>query len=233
MPNLLDRGVGAKLFRVYADNGLPEGFADRDAPLLAWLDRARHRYDITTDVALANGQGPTLGSHKAVILPSDVRWLPRALQLRLRSYVRDGGRVASFGVDSLRRQVSISPRARLIDPTPPATTDIFGARPRPLQGLDDPTRLVEADDKIGLFEGTTGAFGPFSRFQEADLAGERLASAITEQPQTGRPVIAVTRLGKGQVFRFPLPELPSHLSPRANDPQAVALLQRTWTLLSR
>jgi hypothetical protein len=233
MPNLLDRGVGAKLFRVYAGNGLPEGFGDRDAPLLAWLDRSHHRYDITTDVALANGQGPTLGSHKAVILPSDVRWLPRALQLRLRRYVRDGGRVASFGVDSLRRQVSISPRARLIEPTPPATTDIFGARLRPLQGLANPTRLVVADDKIGLFDGTTGAFGPFSRYQEADLPGQRLASAITEDPQTGRPVIAVTRLGKGQVFRFPVPELPSHLSPRSNDQQAVALLQRTWTLLSR
>jgi hypothetical protein len=233
MPNLLDRGVGAKLLRVYAGNGLPEGFADRDAPLLAWLDRSHHRYDITTDVALANGQGPKLGSHKAVILPSDVRWLPRALQLRLRRYVRDGGRVASFGVDSLRRQVSVSPRARLIDPSPPATTDIFGARLRPLQGLANPTRLVEADDKLGLFEGTTGAFGPFARFQEADLAGQRLASAIAEEPQTGRPVIAVNRLGKGEVFRFPVPELPSHLSPRANDPQAVALLQRTWTLLSR
>jgi hypothetical protein len=233
LPNLLDDGVGAKLFRVYAGDGLPEGFAERDAPLLAWLDRNHHRYDITTDFALAQNQGPRLDGHKAVILPSDVRWLPRALQLRLRRYVRGGGRVASFGVDSLRRQVSFSPRKRLTDPTPPATTDVFGARLRPLEGLANPTRLVEADDKIGLFEGSTGAFGPFARIQEADVPGERLATAIAEQPQTGRPVIAVTRLGKGLVFRFGVPELASHLSPHANDPQAVALLQRTWTLLSR
>jgi hypothetical protein len=231
LPNLLDDGVGAKLFRVYGGNGLPEGFADRDAPLLAWLDRNHHRYDITTDVALAQNDGPRLEGHAAVILPSDVRWLPRALQLRLRRYVRRGGRVASFGVDALRREVSISPRARLIDPTPAATTDLFGARLRPLQGLANQTRLVEADDKIGLFEGTTGAFGPFARLQETDLPAPPLSSAIAEAPQTGRPVIAVSRIGKGLVFRFGVPDLPRLLAQR--DPQVTALLQRTWTLLSR
>jgi hypothetical protein len=233
LPNLLDDGLGAKLLRVYSGDGLPQGFAERDAPLLAWLDRNHHRYDITTDVALAQNGGPKLGGHDAVILSSDVRWLPRALQLRLRRYVRDGGKLASFGVDSLRRQVSISPRKRLIDPTPPATTDLFGARLGKLQGLANATRLVEAGDKIGFFDGTTGAFGPFSTFQEADLVPAPLASAIAEDPQTGRPVIAVSRLGKGLVFRFPVPDMPAHLSPRANDPQTVALMQRTWTLLSR
>ena len=61
LPNVLDRGVGAKLFRIYAGDGLPAGFATRDAPLLAWLDRRGHRYDITTDVALAAGRGPKPG----------------------------------------------------------------------------------------------------------------------------------------------------------------------------
>jgi hypothetical protein len=232
LPNLLDEGLGVKLFRVYAGDGLPEGFAERDAPLLAWLDRNHHRYDITTDFALAGNVGPALRGHDAVIFPSDVRWLPRSLALGLRHYVRDGGKVASFGVDALRRQVAISPRKRLVAPTLPATTDIFGARLRPLTGLANGTRLVEAGDKLGLFEGTTGAFGPFARFQEADLVPAPLSSAIAENPQTGRPVIAVSRLGKGLVFRFPVPDLPSHLSARADDPQTVALLQRTWTLLS-
>ena len=45
-------------------------------------------------------------------------------------------------------------------------------------------------------------------------------------------VIAVTRLGKGLVFRFPLPELPAHLAAPADDPDTTALLERTWTLLS-
>jgi hypothetical protein len=233
LPNVLDHGVGAKLFRVYAD-GLPATFAQRDAPLLTWLDRNRHRYDITTDVALASGQGAGLEGHTGVILPSDVRWLPRALQQRLRRYVRDGGRLASFGVDSLRRQVSISRRGRLVDPTPAASTDLFGARLRPLQALATPTHLIVAadDSKLQPFAGTAGSFGPFQVVQEADSLGAKpVASAITEDPQTGRPVIAVTRLGKGLVFRFPLPELPAHLF-QANDPDTAALLQRTWTLLS-
>jgi flagellar hook assembly protein FlgD len=232
LPNVLDRGVGAKLFRVYAGEGLPADFAARDAPLLAWLDRRGHRYDITTDVALAAGRGPKLENHKGVILPSDTRWLPRALQQRLRRYVREGGRVASFGIDSLRRQVSLTRRGRMIDPTPGATTDIFGARLRPLQALPKSTNLVDAGDDIDFFAGTAGAFGPFQIVQEADLAGT-VASAVTEDPQTGRPVIAASRLGKGLVFRFGVPELPAHLSARANDPNTTALLDRTWTLLSR
>jgi hypothetical protein len=235
LPNLLDRGVGVKLNRVYTGDGLPTAFAQRDAPLLTWLDRNRHRYDITTDVALAQNQGPRLEGHKGVILPSDVRWLPRGLQQRLRSYVRDGGRLASFGVDSLRRQVSLSRRGRLVDPTPPASTDIFGARLRRLQALPTPTHLVVAVDDQSLqpFAGTSGSFGPFQVIQEADALGAKpVATAITEDPQTERPVIAATRLGKGLVFRFPLPELPAHLSARANDPDTAALLQRTWTLLS-
>jgi flagellar hook assembly protein FlgD len=234
LPNVLDRGVGVKLNRVYAD-GLPTDFATRDALLLTWLDRTHRRYDITTDVALAAGTGPRLEGHDGVILPSDVRWLPRSLQLRLRRYVRNGGHLASFGIDSLRRQVSLSKRGRLINPTPPASTDIFGARLRPLEALNPPTHLVVADDDENLqaFAGTAGSFGPYRVIQEADgLGAKPLASAITEDPQTGRPVIAITRLGKGLVFRFPLPELPAHLASPAEDPDTTALLERTWTLLS-
>lgn len=234
LPNLLDRGVGAKLFRVYAGDGLPADFATRDAPLLAWLDRRGHRYDITTDVALAAGRGPRLEDHRGVILTSDARWLPRSLQQRLRRYVRDGGKVASFGIDALRRQVSLTRRGRMVDPTPPATTDVFGVRLRPLTRLPKPTNLVTANDDIDFFAGTAGAFGPFSLVQETDLTeAEAEASAITEDPQTGRAVISAQRLGKGLVVRFGTPELPAHLGARANDPNTVALLDRTWTLLSR
>jgi flagellar hook assembly protein FlgD len=235
IPNLLDRGVGVKLDRVYAGDGLPQGFAERDAPLLSWLDHGHHRYDVTTDVALATGKGPPLEGHKGVILPSDVRWLPRGLQQRLRRFVRRGGTLASFGVDSLSRQVTLAGGGQqLVDPTPPATTDLFGARLRPLTTLPAPTNVVESDDGVQFFAGTTGAFGPFSVVQEADSLGagvDVVARAVTENPQTGRPVIAATRVGKGLVLRFPLPELPARLA--TPDPQVKGLLDRTWTLLSR
>ena len=123
----------------------------------------------------------------------------------------------------------------MVDPTPPATTDVFGVRLRPLTraGPSPPTSST-ANDDIDFFLGTPGAFGPFSLVQEAELTeAESEASAVTENPQTGRPVIAAQREGKGLVIRFGVPELPSHLGARANDPNTVALLDRTWTLLSR
>jgi hypothetical protein len=231
LPNLLDRGVGVKLDRVYAGDGLPAGFADREAPLLAWLDRNHHRYDITTDVALAMNRGPRLQDHKGVILPSDVRWLPRSLQQRLRRFVRDGGAVATFGIDSLRRQVTISPRRRLVGPTPAATTDLFGARLHPPEQLTAPSNVVVKNDEIHFFAGTDGSFGPFSSIQEADSLGAApLASAVTEDPPSSLPTLAANRLGKGLVLRFPLPELPAKAA--SGDPDSTALLNRTWTLLS-
>ena len=92
-------------------------------------------------MALAANRGPRLEDHRGVILTSDARWLPRALQQRLRRYVRGGGRVASFGVDSLRRQVSLTARGRMVAPTPPATTDVFGvaAAPPDAAGARPPT----------------------------------------------------------------------------------------------
>jgi N,N-dimethylformamidase beta subunit-like protein/flagellar hook capping protein FlgD len=232
LPNLLDRGVGVKLDRVYAGDGLPAGFGTREAPLLAWLDRNHHRYDITTDVALATNRGPRLQGHKGVILPSDVRWLPRSLQQRLRRFVRDGGAVASFGIDSLRRQVTISPRRRLVGPTPAATTDLFGARLHQPERLNPPTNVVLKSDEIDFFAGTSGSFGPFTSIQEADsLGAEPLASAVTEDPPSSLPTLAASRLGKGLVVRYPLPELPAKAA--SGDPETTALLNRTWTLLSR
>ena len=232
LPNLLERGVGVKLNRVYAGDGLPVDFAERDAPLLAWLDRHHHRYDITTDVALALSRGPRLEGHKGVILPSDVRWLPRSLQQRLRRFVRDGGSLATFGIDSLRRQVTMSPNGRLVAPTPPATTDLLGAKLHEPETLPAPSNVVVKNDEIQFFEGTAGAFGPFTSIQEADsLGGEPLASAVTEDPPSTLPTIAASRLGKGLVMRFPLPELPAKAA--GGDAQTTALLNRTWTLLSR
>ena len=175
LPNLLDRGLPVRLGRVLAGDGLPVGFAQRDAPLLAWLARSGRRFDVTTDVALAAGSGPKLADHKGVLLTSDTRWLPRGLQRRLRSFVRGGGTVASLGLDSLRRGVRVTPRGRLIDPTPPAPTDLFGARLGPLTRAPAPVTLTEATDRIELFAGTDGQFPGWDVLEP--LAGDRRPGA--------------------------------------------------------
>ena len=43
--------------RVYSDDGLPVGFAAQEAPLFDWLDRHKHVFDLTTDLALARDAG--------------------------------------------------------------------------------------------------------------------------------------------------------------------------------
>jgi hypothetical protein len=231
LPNLLDRGLAVRTARVLAGDGLPAGFAQRDAPLLAWLARTGRRFDVTTDVALAAGTGPKLGAHKGVLLPSDVRWLPSGLQQRLRRFVRDGGTVASLGLDSLRRQVRVTPRGRLVDPTPPAPTDLFGGRLSPLTRSPEPVTLTEASDRIELFAGTDGQFPGWHELEPLAGGGQgRLVSAAVTE--AGRAPITAVRLGKGLVLRYGLPELPTQLTRDETDP-TTALMARTWTLLSR
>jgi hypothetical protein len=231
LPNVLDRGLPARLGRVLAGDGLPAGFAERDAPLLAWLARTGRRFDVTTDVALAAGAGPRLDGHAGVILPSDTRWLPAGVQQRLRRFVRGGGTLLSLGVDSLRRSVRVSPRGRLLDPTPAAPTDLLGGRLGPLQRPPAPVALTEASDRIELFAGTNGEFPGWRVLEPLAAAGQGrlVASALTEGD---RASITAVRFGRGLVLRYGLPELAGRLTLNETDTQT-ALMARTWTLLSR
>ena len=97
--------------------GVPPAFAAETAPLLVFLDRARIRYDLTSDIALARSRDPRATDREGVMLAGSLRWVPRPLARRLRRYVEDGGRLASFGTESLRRGVRIGPR-RLIAADP-------------------------------------------------------------------------------------------------------------------
>lgn len=223
----LDRGVPARLDRVLVRE--TDSFVRREAPLLAELDRRGLRYDLTTDAALLARRGPQLKGHRGVLLPGDVRWLPPALGTRLRRFVESGGVVATAGIDSLRRGVEVG-RRRMVRPTAPAAADLFGARPRRVV-RGPATTLTNTVDDIGLFAlpTTAGTAGVFTGIEEREeLAGWRELSAAAETPD-GASVIAAARVGKGLVIRFGLPGIAGHL----DDPQFDALLQRTWTLLSR
>lgn len=233
LPNTLEAGGPVNWPRVIAgDHGLPATFADQTAPLLVLLDRARIRYDLTSDIALARSRDPRATDREGVVLAGPLRWVPRTLARRLRRYVEDGGRLASFGAESLRRGVRLGPN-RLTQPTQPTPTDPFGARldpvRRPRVGADGQTPLpltALADDAaLGLLTGSDGIVDAFGRLEESQARPEArggkvvaalgqdvteaeraAAEAKGEQPRTALPALTAARLGKGVVVRVGLTE---------------------------
>ena len=231
MPNMLDLGIGVRGARPFAGNGLPANFLHAEAPTLSWLDHTHRKYDITTDLALALGQGPKLEGHKGVLIPGDARWLTRRLGAQLRAFVRSGGTLVSLGTGSLERRVRISTSGRLYAPTPAAPTDLFGAQLRPLQHRK--VTLQAFRDTLQLFAGTNGTLGPFGSYEETGRVGREadLASnaVIAAGGPLGRTVVVAVDYGKGKVIRTGLPEFPDRLSGGGN---VSTVMERVWTLLS-
>ena len=227
LPDTLERGGPVRWPRpVAADDGLPEGFADDVAPLLVALDRAGIAYDVTTDIALARGEGPLLDGHEGVLLAGSLRWIPRPLALRLRRYVSAGGRLGAIGADSMRRGVTMTADT-LARPTQPVPRDPFGTRLRPMAPLGDGgdagvLEPLAEDPDLGLLEGSDGVLGGFDRGEPGrvpERAGIRLLAALGRPPAAEEtaedavapgdeplPVLAATRMGKGLVIRVGLPE---------------------------
>jgi hypothetical protein len=142
--------------------GSPARFAEESAPLLAFLDRTRVRYDVTTDLADGGDRRPEpdgprgrpAGRERALDPPAAGR---PAAPLRER-----GGRVAAFGdrVAAPRRHRRPN---RLERPTQPTATDAFGARLRPVRRLERPDAAHHArdDPALGLLEGVSDVVGGF------------------------------------------------------------------------
>jgi FlgD Ig-like domain len=219
LPNTLESGASAAYPRLLA-GGLPDGFSDQVAPLLAFLDGQRINYDITTDLTLSASRGGLTGEREGVLLAGPLRWVSTDLARRLRRYVTDGGRVASFGADTLRRGVAVA-RDRLLRPLPPTDSDPFGASFRPqrsLEGTPPPLQPVADDPDAGLLTGVEELRG-FSALEETEPS-ERVRAALAlvdqdaideaeaagEELPPAFPALALTQLGEGSVIRVGLPE---------------------------
>ena len=233
LPNTLADGGTVRWPRVFVgEEGLPAGFADEIAPLLVFLDRRRIRYDITSDIDLDLTRNPRASDREGVLFAGSERWVTRTLSRRLRKYVTDGGRVALFGGDSMRRGV----RLRVLDSedagtlqraTEPTATDPFGARFGKPRALSQPATLVqfEGGSELGLMEGALNLPG-FRKLEESvpvenplAAVGEPLSpeeeaesTSTGKAPRELRPALTAVKLGKGTVIRVGLPEWPQRLA---------------------
>jgi hypothetical protein len=220
--------------RVQPD-GLPADFRDTVAPLLRFLDKANVRYDLTSDLDLALSRSPRASDRPGVLLAGAERWIPRSYARRLRDYVADGGRLASIGVESRRRGVTVRANAagtagRFLRPTEASVTDPFGTRLEPVRRTDEPAPLtvIDGDPSYALLEGFDGTLSGFSVLEESEPPQEdrgRVLAALgvqnatdegstDELPPPLRPAVAATEIGKGVMIRVGLPEWSQRLGDR-------------------
>jgi hypothetical protein len=224
LPNTLTNNIPIPLSnRVFAD-GLPAGLPDIEG-LLAFLDRDKQPYDLTTDLALAENQGPALDHYKGVVLAGNELWLPHSLQSELRTYAQGGGNVLSMGIGSLLRTVTLRNGAAL-DPSAAASVDALGARPgRLVSHVTDP--ILVSTDKLNLFSSTSGAFQGYSEYQPFTVPG---AASSEAGLTTSESAIVGYHLGRGTVVEIGLVGFGSSL--RTNT-DAQALILRLWQVLKR
>jgi hypothetical protein len=228
-PDTLRSSHAVRLDRPFAEGGLPPHFRSEVAPLLRFLDRDRLAFDLTTDLALARGEGPALGNAPGVAFAGSAVWLPDQPQRRLREYVAGGGRVASFGVDAWSRGVELI-GDWLREPTRRLPQNVFGERTSLLRTSPAPLEVFE--DDLGLFEGLTRFVGDFTVFEPSrglPPDARRLSAAGRERDQ---PAFVAFELGDGIVLRTGTPQWARELNESRLSVEVPQVTKRIWRLLS-
>ncbi len=100
LPDTLAQGDAVSLNRPLVSG--PPASVGSDAALLRYLDSLHLRYQLTTDVALAEGHGPSLVDRWGVLFPGGEDFLPTGLRSTLDGFVKGGGRVAVLGTGIFR-----------------------------------------------------------------------------------------------------------------------------------
>ncbi len=231
LPDTLQRGVGVTLSRPLVD-GPPASLGD-DAELLNYLNSRHDSYQLTTDVALAEGTGPSLVDRWGVLfgdgedfIPTNS--LPTSLKSLLVGFVKGGGRVLALGAGTLQGTSLIS--GYPADPQAAAPviskTDIFGAQHGPLMSTRGDL-ITELADDLNLFGGTV-AFTGFSHYQPIEPpAGAPVSAAGIA---SGSPAIVAFRSGSGTVAEVGLPNFGASLKRHVDSQE---LLDNLWQLLAK
>jgi hypothetical protein len=226
-PNTLETDSSVAAARAFALGRLPAALRRETVPLLRFLDARGLRYELTTDLALARGSGPVLVGHRGVLFAGSELWLSEAFDRRLRAYVDAGGRVASFGTDAFRRTVQVS-AARLSDPSARQDANVFGEQTE--AAASEAAPLVVHRDTGGIFSGSDGFIGLFTRFEQrsAIVSGTEPITNAGRDPD--KPAFVAYRLGRGTVVRVGTPQWARAVG---EDSEVAAATEAIWNLLSR
>lgn len=235
MPNLLTargRDASVLLGRPLA-HGMPASVAGQEGALLRFLDDNLLRYELTTDAALASGEGPPLDGYRGTLFAGDSRWITPQLRRDLRRRVEEGGRVWSLGTDSLRRGVRLDD-GLLSRPSAAAATDALGARPRQPLVEAPPGETVALTTTLDgpIFAETGGYFSGYDRYEALASVLPAAEYTATAGPESDAEtvVIASWRLGDGFAVHTGLPQLAQLAAD--GDSAAAELIRSIWATLA-
>jgi hypothetical protein len=229
LPDTLRAGNSVSLARPLVD-GPPDGFG-ADGRLLAYLTAHHLSYQLTTDVALAEDQGPSLADRGGVIFPEGANFLPAALEPILRGFVRGGGRALVLGTNEFSgvSQISgfpASPRAAAPQLT---LTDLFGAGRGPITPTGGELISV-VTDPLNLFSNAS-SFSGFGQFQPIRAPADVKSGSVSAAGiGSGGPAIVGFHYGSGTVIEVGLPGFATSL---ANNSDSQQLLINAWQLLAQ
>jgi hypothetical protein len=230
VPDTLRGHSAASLNRPLVD-GPPAGFG-ADVTLLRYLSSHDLSYQLTTDVALAEGQGPSLADRGGVVFAEGEDFLPAGLELTLRGFARAGGRVLVLGVRALSATSHIAgfPAApRALAPRSMAT-DPFGARRGQLTPTGGELISSVSSDAFGLFH-DAGEFGGFSQYQPIRPPADVAAGTVSAVGiGSAAPAIVAFHYGGGSVVEVGLSGFAASL---AHNPDSASLLNNVWQLLAQ
>ncbi len=229
LPDTLRAGDSVSLDRPLV-NGPPASLG-ADATLLNYLDALHFRYQLTTDVALAESYGPSLVNRWGVLFPDGEDFVPAQLVSGpngVGGFVKAGGRVLMLGTGAFRgsSRVTNFPSAAQASAPVASAVDPFGAR----RGSITPTNgelITELTDSLDLFTGAI-AFSGFGQYQPIQPPSGATISAAGVA--NGTPAIIAFHDGSGTVMEVGLPNFGSSL---AHDVDSQELVTNVWHVLAK
>jgi hypothetical protein len=232
LPSTLSAGDAVSLARPLV--GWPGRSVADDAALLRYLNAQRRGYQLTTDIALSEGVGPSLVDRWGVLLPDGSDYLPAGptatsgLEARLLGFVKGGGRALVLGTGALAGTSTIT--GYPADPQASAPklsgTDLFGAQRGPVSATRG-ALIVELEDRLHVF-GLLSALTGFSAYQPIEPPAGVLVSAAGIA--TGSPAVSAFTVGTGTAIEVGLPDFGSSL---AGNVDSQELLDSIWPLLAK